>query len=159
MGLYRATSDWSLKAGEDFAKGRYSRGHSVVFGAGFEASGTASHQIVGNRWSVEGAMDPEEMLVGAINTCHMLSFLHIAREAGFVVTRYRDEAVGEMTRRDDGEMWVSKVTLRPEVTYEGRQPTPAERDEMHHAAHHICFIANSVKTEIVVEERETTSTN
>jgi organic hydroperoxide reductase OsmC/OhrA len=71
------------------------------------------------------------------------------------VARYRDEAVGEMTRRDDGEMWVSKVTLHPQVTYDGRQPTPAERDEMHHKAHHVCFIANSVKTEIMVEEKVT----
>jgi len=152
MGTYRATSDWSLKDGEDFAKGRYSRGHSVVFGSGFEAAGTASHQIVGNRWSVEGAVDPEEMLVGAINTCHMLSFLHIAREAGFVVTAYRDEAVGEMTKREDGEMWVSKVTLRPQVAYDGRAPTAAESAAMHEKAHHICFIANSVKTEIEVVE-------
>jgi organic hydroperoxide reductase OsmC/OhrA len=101
---------------------------------------------------VEGAVDPEEMLVGAIATCHMLSFLHIAREAGFAVTRYRDAAEGVMEKRDDGEMWVSRVALRPEVTYEGRQPTPAERDELHEKAHHICFIANSVKTEIVVED-------
>ena len=76
----------------------------------------------------------------------------LAREAGFVVTRYRDEAVGVMTRRDDGELWVSQVTLHPEISYLGRQPTPAERDGMHHKAHHICFIANSVKTEIVVQE-------
>jgi organic hydroperoxide reductase OsmC/OhrA len=152
MATYRATSDWSLEAGADFANGRYSRGHSVTFGSGFEAPGTASPHVVGNKWAVAGAVDPEEMLVGAINTCHMLSFLHIAREAGFVITRYRDEAVGLMTKRDDGEMWVSKVTLHPQITYQGRQPTEAERDRMHHAAHHICFIANSVKTEIVVEE-------
>ena len=152
MGTYRATADWSLADGEDFVKGRYSRGHAVVFGSGFEAPGTASHQIVGNRWSVPGAVDPEEMLVGAINTCHLLSFLHIAREAGFVVTRYRDEAVGVMAKREDGEMWVSRVTLHPEISYAGSQPTPAERDHLHHAAHQICFIANSVKTQIVVEE-------
>jgi organic hydroperoxide reductase OsmC/OhrA len=152
MATYRATSEWTLEAGGDFPKGRYSRGHSLVFGSGVEVPGTASHQVVGNRWAVEGAVDPEEMLVGAINTCHMLSFLHIAREAGFLVTRYRDEAVGEMTKRADGEMWVSKVTLRPQVTYEGRTPTPAEREVMHEKAHHICFIANSVRTEIVVEE-------
>lgn len=152
MGTYRATSDWSLNAGEDFATGRYSRGHSVVFGSGFEAPGTASHQIIGNRWSVPGAVDPEEMLVGAINTCHMLSFLHIAREAGFVVIRYRDEAVGVMEKREDGEMWVSTVTLHPEISYQGRQPSAEERDHLHHAAHQICFIANSVKTQILVEE-------
>jgi len=152
MATYRATSDWSLEAGADFANGRYSRGHSVTFGSGFEAPGTASPHVVGNKWAVAGAVDPEEMLVGAINTCHMLSFLHIAREAGFLVTHYRDEAVGVMSKRDDGEMWVSQVTLHPQIAYQGRQPTQAERDQMHHAAHHICFIANSVKTEIVVEE-------
>jgi len=152
MATYRATSDWSLEEGGDFPSGRYSRGHSVTFGSGFEAPGTASPHVVGNKWSVAGAVDPEEMLVGAINTCHMLSFLHIAREAGFVVTRYRDEAEGVMEKRDDGEMWVSQVTLHPRITYQGRRPTEAERDQMHHAAHHICFIANSVKTEIVVEE-------
>jgi organic hydroperoxide reductase OsmC/OhrA len=157
MATYRATADWSLEDGADFASGRYSRGHSVVFGSGFEAPGTASPHVVGNKWSVAGAVDPEEMLVGAINTCHMLSFLHVAREAGFLVTRYRDEAVGVMEKNEAGELWVSKVTLHPEITYEGRQPTPAERDHMHHAAHQICFIANSVKTEIVVEGREPAS--
>jgi organic hydroperoxide reductase OsmC/OhrA len=155
MASYRATSEWTLEAGGDFPKGRYRRGHSLVFGSGVQVPGTASPHVVGNKWAVAGAVDPEEMLVGAINTCHMLSFLHIAREAGFTVTRYRDAAEGVMTQREDGEMWVSRVTLRPEVTYEGRQPTPAERDQMHHAAHQVCFIANSVKTEIVVEEVET----
>ncbi|WP_372781639.1 OsmC family protein [Phenylobacterium sp.] len=152
MASYRATSEWSLEDGGDFPNGRYSRGHSLVFGSGLEVPGTASPHVVGNKWSVPGAADPEEMLVGAINTCHMLSFLHVAREAGFLVTRYRDAAEGVMTKRDDGEMWVSKVTLHPQISYQGRQPTPAERDHMHHAAHQVCFIANSVKTEIVVEE-------
>ncbi|MBS0331739.1 MAG: OsmC family protein [Proteobacteria bacterium] len=152
MGSYYATADWSLEAGGDFPKGRYSRGHMVTFGSGVEVAGTASHQVVGNKWAAPDAIDPEEMLVGAINTCHMLSFLHVAREAGFVVTRYRDAAVGTMTKRDDGEMWVSKVTLRPEITYEGRRPGEAEAHAMHHRAHEMCFIANSVKTEIVVEE-------
>jgi len=153
MATYRATTDWTLEDGGDFANGRYSRGHTVVFGSGHEAPGTASHHVVGNKWSVPRAVDPEEMLVASINACHMLTFLHIAREAGFVVASYRDEAEGMMTRREDGEMWVSKVTLRPEIRYADRQPTPAERDEMHEKAHHMCFIANSVKTEIVVVEQ------
>lgn len=153
MATYRATCHWTLDEDEDFATGRYSRGHAVTFGSGFEARGTASPHVVGNKWSVPGALDPEEMLVGAINTCHMLSFLHVAREAGFVVTRYCDEAEGIMEKNEAGELWVSRVVLRPEITYEGRQPTSAEGSDMHHKAHHICFIANSVTTEIVVEEK------
>jgi organic hydroperoxide reductase OsmC/OhrA len=153
MATYRATADWSLADGEDFPTGRYSRGHSVVFGSGHEAPGTASPNVVGNKWSVPGAVDPEEMLVGAINTCHMLSFLHVAREAGFTVVRYRDEAVGVMEKNAAGEMWVSKVTLHPEITYAGAQPSAEQREHMHHKAHEVCFIANSVKTEILVEEK------
>jgi organic hydroperoxide reductase OsmC/OhrA len=151
MTSYRATAEWSLKAGEDFAKGRYSRGHAVAFGSGFEAPGTASAHVVGAKWAVPGAIDPEEMLVASINSCHMLSFLHVARDAGFIVTRYRDEAEGVMEKNAAGQMWVSKVTLRPQIAYAGRQPTPAEHDHLHHAAHEICFIANSVRTEVVVE--------
>ena len=154
MATYRATSEFRLTPGEDFLKGRYSRGHSLTFGSGVEVPGTASHHVVGNKWSVEGAVDPEEMLVGAINTCHLLTFLHIAREAGFAVTSYRDEAEGVMEKREDGEMWVSRVVLRPQITYEGRRPTSEEAHVLHEKAHHMCFIANSVKTEVVVEERE-----
>lgn len=153
MSTYRATVDWSLTApAEDFPKGRYSRGHSVVFGSGVEVPGTASHHVVGNKWSVEGALDPEEMLVGSACACHMLSFLHIAREAGFVVTRYRDAAEGVMEKNAEGRLAITRITLRPEIAYDGRQPTEAERAKMHHEAHELCFIANSLKTEIVVEE-------
>ena len=157
MADYRATAHWRLADGEDFKAGRYSRGHTLVFGSGYEAPGTASPHVVGAKWSVAGAVDPEEMLVGAITTCHMLSFLHIAREAGFTVTAYRDEGVGVMEKNDAGALWVSLVTLHPEISYLGERPTPDQRDRLHHDAHHICFIANSVKTEIVVEERAPTS--
>lgn len=152
MASYRATIDWSLEAGADFAAGRYSRGHSIVFEGGHEVPGTASPHVVGNKWSVEGAVDPEQMLVASISTCHMLTFLHMARNAGFVITRYRDEAVGVMEKNTAGRMAVTKVTLRPEITYEGRRPTAEEADKLHHQAHEECFIANSVTTEIGVEE-------
>ncbi|HEY0650397.1 OsmC family protein [Phenylobacterium sp.] len=150
MATYRATIDWSLKDGEDFANGRYSRAHTVSF-ADHVVPATASHHIVG-KWAAPGAVDPEEMLVASISNCHMLTFLHRARLAGFVVTRYRDAAEGVMEKNAEGRMAVTRVTLRPEITYAGKRPTDAERDHLHHEAHDECFIANSVKTEIVVEE-------
>jgi organic hydroperoxide reductase OsmC/OhrA len=82
----------------------------------------------------------------------MLTFLHVARLKGFVIIRYRDEAVGVMERTPEGRMAVTRVTLHPEITYVGLRPTDTERDAMHHEAHEECFIANSVKTEVVVEE-------
>ncbi|MGH7191713.1 MAG: OsmC family protein, partial [Acetobacteraceae bacterium] len=93
MAHYIADVSWTLKSGEDFAKGRYSRGHWVSFDGGATIEGSASPHVVG-KWAVDTAIDPEEMLVAAISTCHMLSFLHVARLAGFVVTAYRDHAEG-----------------------------------------------------------------
>jgi organic hydroperoxide reductase OsmC/OhrA len=154
MAKYRASVDWTLAAGEDFVAGRYSRGHRVAFGSGVEVPGTASHHIVGNKWAAPNSVDPEELLVASISQCHMLTFLHKAREAGFTVTAYRDDAEGVMEKIDEaGRMAVTRCTLRPTIAYEGRAPTQAERDHLHHAAHEECFIANSVKTDVTVEDR------
>jgi organic hydroperoxide reductase OsmC/OhrA len=155
MATYRASVDWSLAApGEDFLKGRYPRGHRVAFGSGPEVPGTASHHVIGAKWAQPNSVDPEEMLVASLSQCHMLTYLHVAREAGFIVTAYRDDAEGVMEKIDDtGRMAVTRVTLRPRITYEGRVPTQAERDHLHHEAHEQCFIANSVKTEVKVEDQ------
>ena len=81
----------------------------------------------------------------------MLTFLFLAAKSGFTVARYRDEAVGVMTKTAQGKAWISRVTLAPQITYAGdHQPTADELARLHHAAHEDCFIANSVKTEIIV---------
>jgi organic hydroperoxide reductase OsmC/OhrA len=154
MGTYRGRVDWRLDAPpEDFLKGRYPRAHRVSFGSGVEVPGTASHQVIGNKWAAPNAVDPEELLVASIAQCHMLTFLHVAREAGFVVTSYADDAEGVMEKTAEGRMAVTRCRLRPRIAYAGRAPTPDERDHLHHAAHEECFIANSVKTAVTVEER------
>jgi organic hydroperoxide reductase OsmC/OhrA len=151
MALYRASVDWALQPGEDFPNGRYGRGHAVAFEQGPQVRGTASSHVVGNRWAEAGAVDPEQMLVASISACHMLSFLHVARLAGFVVTRYRDAAEGLMEKTPEGRIAITRVALRPAIDWEGRTPAPAELDHLHHEAHEACYIANSVRTEIVVE--------
>jgi organic hydroperoxide reductase OsmC/OhrA len=153
MGVHRASVDWRLGDGEDFLAGRYSRGHAVRFEGGHEAPGSASAQVVGNRWAVPGAVDPEEMLVAAISACHMLSFLHVARIEGLVAESYRDEGEGMLEPNAEGRLAVTRVVLRPQIAWRGRAPTPAELDRLHHAAHEACFIASSVKTDVVVESR------
>jgi organic hydroperoxide reductase OsmC/OhrA len=97
-------------------------------------------------------VDPEQMLVGAISTCHMLSFLHVARDAGFVVSSYDDDAEGVMEKNAAGKYAVTRVTLSPTIIYAGKEPTLEESEHLHHRAHEECFIANSVKTKIVVSE-------
>ena len=152
MAKYVASILWTLKDGEDFAKGRYSRGHTLSFDGGIEVPGSASPHVVG-KWAVEAAIDPEEMFIASLSNCHMLTFLHKARLAGFVATRYADDAEGIMEEIAPGRMAVTKVWLRPLITWEGAEPTADQLDHLHHEAHEECFIANSVTTGVVVEAR------
>ncbi len=150
MASYTADIEWTLKEGEDFPRGRYSRGHTVSFDGGVVFPASASPHVVG-KWAEEAAVDPEEMLVAALSDCHMLSFLHVARLAGFTVASYRDHAVGRMEEIAPGKLAVTKVALHPEIEWIGEAPGQAKLDQMHHEAHDVCFIANSVKTEVTVE--------
>lgn len=150
MSAYVATVGWSLREGEDFLAGRYSRGHVVSFDGGLIMPASASPHVVGNRWSVAEAVDPEEMLVAGIASCHMLSFLHVARLAGYKALFYEDAAEGTMSPNAKGKLWVSRVVLRPKIVWEVA-PDAQTLAHMHHEAHEECFIANSVATEVVVE--------
>lgn len=90
--------------------------------------------------------------MAAVSSCHMLSFLYCAFKAGFQVDSYEDEAIGIMTKNDSGVFWVSTVTLHPQIVYGGdKRPSSAEEERLHHQAHELCFIANSIKTNVVVE--------
>jgi len=151
MSVHTATISWSLKPDEDFAKGRYSRVHTLSFDGGVTTTGSASPSVVPLPWSDPAGVDPEEMFVAALSACHMLTFLDLARRAGFHITAYADTAEGLMTKNDHGAMWVSTVTLRPRITYAGAPPSEAEETALHEAAHHTCFIANSVRTDVRVE--------
>ena len=95
MATYTADVKWALRDSDDFPKGRFSRGHEVSFDGGVTVPASASPHVVG-KWAVEAAVDPEEMLVAALSSCHMLSFLHLARLAGFAVAAYSDHAEGVM---------------------------------------------------------------
>jgi organic hydroperoxide reductase OsmC/OhrA len=152
MSEHRATIEWTGGAKpEDFLKLRYTREHRWSFDGGATLDASASPSVVPAPWSNPRGVDPEEAYVASISSCHMLTFLFVAAKAGFAVASYRDEAVGVMTKTAAGVAWISKVTLSPKISYAGdKQPTADELARLHHAAHDGCFIANSVKTEIVV---------
>ncbi len=149
MATYTAEVSWSLRNGEDFLSGRYSRAHTVSFDGGTVVPASASPHVVG-KWAVEAAVDPEEMLLAALSSCHMLSFLHVARLAGFSVTTYGDQAEGVMEDIAPGKRAVTKVALHPQIEWEGPVPDKEKLKHMHHEAHEACFIANSVRTVVTV---------
>jgi len=148
---YRASVKWR-REGASFTDQRFSRGHEWTFDGGITVPASSSPLSVRLPWSVAEAVDPEEALVAALASCHMLTFLYLAAKQGFVIDAYSDDAVGTMTKNERGRLWVSKVTLSPAITFSGdKRPTAQQLDELHHLAHEECYIANSVKSEVVVQ--------
>lgn len=151
MAEYKAVVVWS-RDGAIFTDHRYSRGHRWLFDGGLEVAASSSPHVVPVPLSVAAAVDPEEAFVVSLSSCHMLWFLSIAAKRKFVVEDYRDEAVGIMGKDESGKVAMTRVTLHPEVAFDGDHRPPADEVlAMHHEAHEQCFIARSVRTEVRCE--------
>lgn len=151
MSQHEATISW-LRGDQSFSDNAYSRGHEWAFDGGFTVPASASPDIVPLPMSVAENVDPEEAFVASISSCHMLFFLSLAAKRGIVVDQYTDCAVGVMEKRADGKTAMTRVVLRPDTRYSGDVlPEREQLEKLHHRAHELCFIANSVLTEIVVE--------
>ncbi len=149
---YSALVLWQRTPQEVFTDNRYSRRHVLRFDGGAEVAGSSSPSVVPLPLSDAAAVDPEEAFVASLAACHMLWFLSIAAQQGYVVDRYSDAATGAMTRNAAGKLWISLVTLRPEVAFGGDHgPSGDDLLQLHHRAHLECFIANSVKSEVRCE--------
>ena len=153
MAHHTAHLQWQRAAGEAFTDQRYSRRHTLRFDGGAQLAGSSSPSVVPLPYSDASAVDPEEMFVASLSSCHMLWFLSIAADLGHVVDAYADEASGEMTRDAQRRLAVTVVTLRPRAQFAGTPPNAEALAALHHQAHEQCFIANSVKTEVRVEPR------
>src|SRR5258708_4797803 len=152
MSTYTAKITWKSDSPEAFAKNQYTRGHEWEFDGGVTVPASSSPHAVRLPFSVENAVDPEEALVASASSCHMLTFLWIAAKKGFLIDSYEDNAVGEMTKNDEGKEWISKITLDPQIVWSGdKLPTCEELVEMHHSAHEQCYIANTIKSEVIIK--------
>jgi organic hydroperoxide reductase OsmC/OhrA len=149
MSEHKVTVAWKRET-PDFSYANYNRDHDWAFDAGITIRASASPDYLGG----EQCVDPEEAFVASLSSCHMLSFLAIASKKRFVVDSYHDEAVGVLGKNAAGHLAITTVTLRPRVQFSGEKTASAdELAQMHDQAHHVCFIANSVKTDVIVEPR------
>jgi organic hydroperoxide reductase OsmC/OhrA len=151
MKQFEATITWQ-RGTQPFADNRYSRAHQWEFDGGLRVPASSSPLSVPLPMSDAAAVDPEEALVAALSSCHMLFFLSIAAKRGFIVDDYRDHAVGTMQKDDDGKMAMTRIALRPAIAFTGeRMPGADDLAAIHHSAHEQCYIANSIKAEVVIE--------
>lgn len=149
MSLHRAAVTWKRKTA-DFALDTYGREHLVTFGGGARLEVSAASEYHGDATKP----NPEEQLVAALSSCHMLTFLAICARKKIVIDAYDDEAEGVLEKNAEGRLAVTQVTLRPRVTFgDGASVDEATLDSLHAAAHRGCFIASSVKTEVTIARR------
>jgi len=151
MSTHHASVIWERASDAKFTDNRYSRAHRWEFDGGAVVPASSSPAVVPLPLSDPAGVDPEEAFVASLSSCHMLWVLFYAAKGGFVVDSYRDAAEGHMEKAADGNMWMARVVLRPDVHFAGAAPDAATLAAMHDKAHHACFIANSVKTIIAVE--------
>ncbi|AKF04665.1 Putative redox protein [Sandaracinus amylolyticus] len=128
---------------------QYSRTHRVEYGGGVAHEMSAAAAYLGDA----ALPNPEELLVAALASCHMLTFLALCARKGIVVDAYDDDARGTLERRPGEKTRVTRVVLRPRITFGGATPDHAMLASLHRQAHDGCFIASSVTTEVVVESR------
>lgn len=146
MSEHKVTILWT-RGGADFGYKHYSRDHVWRLDNGVEIAASATPAYLGDPRRV----DPEAAFVAALSSCHMLTFLAVASNRGFIIDSYEDGAVGHLEKNADGKLAVTRVELRPNVVFSGeKRPTPADIEALHEKAHGGCFIANSVTAKVSV---------
>jgi len=143
---HRATISWNRDE-VDFTYESYSRDHTGTFAGGVEVPASAAPDFLGT----PSLVDPEEAFVASVSSCHMLTFLALAARRRFVVDAYQDSATGFMEENADGKLSIKRIVLDPRISFGGsKTPSPEELERLHEKAHAHCFIANSVRTSIVM---------
>jgi organic hydroperoxide reductase OsmC/OhrA len=146
MASHKATITWE-RGDSEFKAGAYSHDHRWDFEGGESLAASAAPAYRGN----PALVDPEQGFVASLSSCHMLTFLAMAAAKGMVVDRYSDEAEGFIGKNDQGRMAVTRVVLRPRVSFAGDAPDETTLEQLHERAHKMCFIANSVSCPVDVE--------
>jgi organic hydroperoxide reductase OsmC/OhrA len=144
---YAVHVKWTGNAGTGTSDYRaYKRDHEIMAPGKPPIAGSSDPVFRGDR----SRYNPEELLVTALSTCHMLSYLHLCADAGLAVTDYVDDASGTMVETADGGGRFTNVTLRPRVTIAAGGDS-AKATQLHDNAHHLCFIASSVNFPVTCE--------
>jgi organic hydroperoxide reductase OsmC/OhrA len=144
---HRIRLSWA-RDGAPFERNNYHREHRVTYAGGQSIQASAAVGYGG----VEADVDPEQQLLGALASCHMLTFLAVAANRGYVIESYDDDAVAVLGKSDSGQVALTDATLRPRIRFSGPNvPSEEELAKLHERAHRACFIANSIKTRVRFE--------
>lgn len=141
---YKLTAEWTGNKGDGTKNVRtYDRSHTVSIQGKPDLFLTTDNTAVGDK----SKLNPEDLLVSALSSCHMLSYLYLCSLEGVIITSYLDNATGIMIENESGDGKFKEVTLNPIVSV--IEVSMVEKAiALHHKAHEICYIANSVNFEV-----------
>lgn len=145
MSEHHATIRWRRES-DAFTYEEYNRAHEWRFGDAVQVPASAAPEFRGD----PGRVDPEAAFVAALSACHMLTFLAVCARRRIVVDAYEDDAVGHLEKNAEGRLAITRVELRPKVSFAGDPPARDEVARLHDRSHRECFIANSVTTDVRV---------
>ena len=149
MSEHKASIQWKRDT-EDFNIKTYNRDHEVHFENGVVIPASAAVDFNGN----SQLNNPEDLFVASVMGCHMLTFLAVASIKKFTVDLYTDNAEVILEKDSSRKMVMNRIILRPQIVFSGsHNPTPQELEELHEKAHNGCFIANSIKSVVIIEQQ------
>ncbi len=147
MSEHVAQIEWNAQVHPQQAD-TYSRDHTVTLENGHALLNSAAPAFLGN----PAASNPETLLLAALASCHMLTFLAVAAKRGYTVLRYRDRITGTLGKNADGRMAIVQCVLHPQIEFGGDNLPDAETmAKLHDSAHRNCFIANTLATDVRIE--------
>jgi organic hydroperoxide reductase OsmC/OhrA len=142
---YKITTIWEGNKDDGTNNVRtYDRSHTIRNSGKPDLHLTTDNAFVGDK----SKLNPEDLLVSAISSCHMLSYLYLCAMEGIIITEYIDQAKGVMIENANGGGQFINVTLNPSIKVKQESMIP-KAIELHHKAHEICYIANSVNFEVI----------
>lgn len=144
---YKATIDWKRDTSVPFNAKSYDRTHDIRFNGGSHIRASSAPEFLGKA----ELPNPEELFISSIASCFMLTFLYWAAVKGLTVNAYTSEAIGTLTKNEEGKMAITEVIIKPTITYDRDQvPDSTLTQELFHKAHDNCFISTSVKTKVTI---------
>ena len=145
--LYQISLQWTGNNGQGTSNYKaYNRSYEIEVQGKPKILGSSDPAFRGDKTKY----NPEELLVASISSCHMLWYLHLCADAGIVVIEYCDRPTGKMSETEDGAGRFTEVILRPEIVITAESNLEKAK-QLHHKAHELCFIANSVNFPILIQ--------
>lgn len=146
MSFHKAKLSWQ-RTTADFVYETYDRTHAIELESGTHFSASAAADFFGNA----SLVNPEELLVSALASCHLLTFLAVAAKSRLEVNSYADNATGTLEKNSDGKLAVTHILLRPHIVWNNAAPSEPKIRELHEKAHRNCLIGNSIRCDVIIE--------